>query len=116
VFYIPLTPLPGTPFWRPELWDPTGESFLAFDFLPQSDGDAQQARLAWTLMWCFVLIWPPSRRRWMRRAWGSRNRRKSGIMRRHFLRGTYYCVAGILKSLAGRRKPGGMYYPSWYND
>ena len=27
-----------------------------------------------------------------------------------------YGAVGILQSLMGRRKPGGMVYPSWYND
>ena len=33
-FFIPLTPLPGTAGWRAELWDPTGERFREFNFLP----------------------------------------------------------------------------------
>jgi len=33
-FFIPLTPLPGTPYWNKEMWDPTGERFRRFGFLP----------------------------------------------------------------------------------
>jgi radical SAM superfamily enzyme YgiQ (UPF0313 family) len=33
-FFIPLTPLPGTPYWKREMWDPTGAKFRSFGFLP----------------------------------------------------------------------------------
>ncbi|HEU5401217.1 MAG TPA: radical SAM protein [Terriglobales bacterium] len=34
VIFIPLTPLPGTPFWDRTLWDGTGESLRQCSFLP----------------------------------------------------------------------------------
>ena len=33
-FFIPLTPLPGTAEWRPELWDPTGETLSRIQLPP----------------------------------------------------------------------------------
>jgi radical SAM superfamily enzyme YgiQ (UPF0313 family) len=32
-FFIPLTPLPGTPGWRSDLWDASGAAFRRFDLL-----------------------------------------------------------------------------------
>ena len=32
-FFIPLTPLPGTPYWKDELWDCEGLNFRRFDFI-----------------------------------------------------------------------------------
>jgi len=37
-FFIPLTPLPGTPFWDRTFWDGTGESLRRCSFLPDLRG------------------------------------------------------------------------------
>lgn len=115
-FFIPLTPLPGTPYWRPEFWDPTGTFSRSFDFLPHVNGDPLQARLARTLLWCIVFSWPPSRFRWMLRSLFSRSPRRARIRRRHFFRGLRFCAAGIAGALRKNGNTQAMLYPSWYNS
>ena len=58
IFYIPLTPLPGTPYWKPAQWDPTGEAFRSFDFLPGLDANARHSRLAWSILLHLAFWWP----------------------------------------------------------
>ncbi len=52
-FFIPLTPLPGTPFWRDELWDDTGESFRDYNFLPSTTRPGARRDLEWALLTAF---------------------------------------------------------------
>jgi anaerobic magnesium-protoporphyrin IX monomethyl ester cyclase len=113
-FYIPLTPLPGTPYWRPELWDPTGRAFRSFDFLPQVNGDPALARLTGALYRCFALSWPAARLRWLARGLTSRNPRRRSITRRHALRGLRFAAEGMARAIRGERTGGAMRYPSWY--
>lgn len=114
--YIPLTPLPGTPYWRPELWDPTGKSFRSFDFLPEMKTDAAIARLTWTLYLCFALWWPWARLRYVLRGYFSRNPRHRSIIRRHSIRGLRLTAVGIVKGLSRDGSTNGMRYPSWYDS
>lgn len=37
--FVPRRPFPGTPGWQRDLWDPTGEAFRDFHFLPDSSRD-----------------------------------------------------------------------------
>jgi radical SAM superfamily enzyme YgiQ (UPF0313 family) len=106
-FYIPLTPLPGTPYWKPELWDSTGRRFRSFDFLPMVNGDPAKARLTRELYRCFALAWSPRRIRWLLGGLVSRNARRRRITRRHALRGIRFCLAG---------PTGAQWLPPWYND
>jgi len=115
-FYIPLTPLPGTPYWRPELWEPTGAVFRRFDFLPRVDGDPLMASLTWALYRCFALSWPLARFRWLLRGLCARNARRRSIIRRHALRGLRLSAVGIGQALFQNGNSGAMRYPSWYDS
>lgn len=115
-FYIPLTPLPGTPYWRPELWDPTGAAFRGFDFLPQVNGDPVMAGLTLALYRCFALSWPPARFRWLLRGLCSRSARRRSIIKRHTLRGLRLSAGGIAHALFKNGNGHAMRYPSWYDS
>ncbi len=115
-FYIPLTPLPGTPGWSPELWDPTGAAFRSFDFLPQVDGNPRVARLTWELYRCFALSWPPARFRWLLRGLCSRGGRRRRIVRRAVFRALHFYSLGIVRVLFKSSGAGALRYPSWYDS
>jgi len=115
VFYIPLTPLPGTPYWRPELWDPTGRFFRSCDFLPGVQGDPLIAELSRTLCWCFLLRWPWARLRWGLRGLTARDARRRSIIRRHSVRGLAFAFRAIAGGLLHRENADNMRYPAWYD-
>ena len=121
VFYIPLTPLPGTPYWRPELWDPSGERFRGFDFLPTYGGPQEgngasrgQRALGRTILHSVAWDWHPARIRWYLRRLFTRDARKRRMLRHLFFRGLYFSTRRALDAALGRKTPGGMYIPSWY--
>jgi anaerobic magnesium-protoporphyrin IX monomethyl ester cyclase len=114
-FYIPLTPLPGTPYWRPEDWDSTGAFFRSFDFLPRLNGDPRLAALARTLYLCSILSWPPSKWRWLLGGLLSPNARRRSILRRHSIRILRYFAEGVARSFFPATKTGNLRIPRWYN-
>ena len=116
-FFIPLTPLPGTPAWRRALWDPTGTAFRAFDFLPHVNGNPAMNRLTRALYRCFAVSWPAERFRWLARGFFDRNPRRRSIIRRHAARGFAFAARGLLEtlpSMGGARDA--MRLPPWYDD
>jgi len=114
-FYIPFTPLPGTPYWRSEHWDATGQRFRSFDFLPPVNGDSRMASLTWALYRCFAFSWPPRRWRWLLRGLFSANPRRRSIIKRHAVRGVRLCLEGFAQTLLKNRSGGAMRYPPWYD-
>ncbi len=111
LLFIPLTPLPGTPGWRDDLWDGSGARFRHFDFLPRSNGDPHLARLTKELYRDALLIWPKER---IRRYLGgpfARDRRRRSIVRRHTVRMLKFLVEGIA---SGGVNAGAMRLPRWY--
>ena len=115
-FFIPLTPLPGTPYWKAEDWDAEGGRCVTYDFLPRSDGDAHAARLTWALHLCFALGWPAARIRWLFRGLFASDPRRRRMIRRHAIRGLRLCLAGIAQGLLKKGPAGSMRYPRWYED
>jgi len=115
-FFIPLTPLPGTPFWKPELWDPTGARFRQFNFLPGGSASNGRARLDWTLLACFALCWPPVRLRSYLNGLFSPDARKRRLTGRLFARSTRFVAARIAQAVTGRSSADGMLVPRWYES
>jgi radical SAM superfamily enzyme YgiQ (UPF0313 family) len=113
-FYIPLTPLPGTPYWRQEVWDGSGAAFREFDFLPRVDGDAALAELTRALYRCFALVWPLARFRWALRGLWDRDGRRRSIIRRHTVRGLRFAAAGLRQGLARQNHRCALRFPVWY--
>lgn len=116
VFYIPLTPLPGTPYWRRELWDPTGSRFREFDFLPSYGANGNGAALGRTILRSVAFDWYPARLRWYLRRLFLQDARKRRMLRHLFVRGLRFSARRALDAALGRRTRGGMYFPAWYED
>ena len=115
-FFIPLAPLPGTTFWRPELWDPTGERFRAFDFLPSAGGDVHGATLGRALLSACAFDWTAARVRSNLARLRHADARKRRMARRIFLRSTAFAASALVRGLVGRDGVGGMVLPRWYES
>ena len=112
-FFIPLTPLPGTPLWREEMWDDSGEAFRGYTFLP-SAGLGTQRKLEWALLLAFATQWPPARVRSYWRGLFCANARKRRITLRLAARGAQYAASGMLRGLlTGHHN---MMFPHWYEN
>lgn len=114
-FFIPLTPLPGTPFWHDGLWDDSGESFRDFNFLPSATRPGSRRDLEWALLLAVALLWTPARLRSYLRAVQSGNARKRRVTWRLTGRSAWFAMHGMLRGLlTGHRA--GMLYPHWYES
>ena len=113
-FFIPLTPLPGTPFWRQELWDATGRRFRAFSFLPRPTATSHFPELDRALLACVVRDWRPSRIGGYCRGLFHSTPRKRRLTWRMFLRSTRFVLRLICQSFLGVGPPHGMLMPKWY--
>lgn len=114
VFFIPFTPLPGTPYWRPQMWDSTGEKFRTFDFLPRPGSDEAMAELSSEIAWSYLFCWPRQRVRRLLAALLARNARRRGITWHIFQR----TIPVMFPAAFHRRlqSTGGMFYPAWYEN
>jgi radical SAM superfamily enzyme YgiQ (UPF0313 family) len=115
-FFIPLTPLPGTPFWRPEMWDPTGEKFRSYGFLPGSPVNGCRGGLARALLFSDLFYWNRARLANDLRGIFHHDVRKRRLSRRLILRSGIFEARRLLKTVLGRKPDGGMYFPRWYDS
>jgi radical SAM superfamily enzyme YgiQ (UPF0313 family) len=114
IFFIPFTPLPGTPFWEPHMWDGTGEKFRSFDFLALPGSGVATAALSSEIAWSYLFRWPRQRLVNLMSGLLSRNPRRRGITR-HLLQRS----VPVMLPAAFHRRPksaGGMVYPAWYEN
>ncbi len=113
-FFIPFTPLPGTPAWRSQMWDPTGEAFRSFDFIPRYRDDGAMAKLSREIARCYLFDWSRARFRNVLSDLLDRNVRRRKVCW-HILRRSMpmmFATAFKLKTEAS----GGMIYPAWYES
>ena len=115
-FFIPLTPLPGTTFWDPRLWDSSGEAFRRFDFLPHTSGDRHLAKLSLQLYWMWMFTWPWKRLYRDLVSKFAKHRRRRSISWRVTARNGSFVLRGLISSLLGQAERCGMRYPPWYFD
>jgi radical SAM superfamily enzyme YgiQ (UPF0313 family) len=115
-FFIPLTPLPGTPFWHAELWDPTGERFRSFNFLPNATVNSATRPLDRALVTCFALNWCPARIRSYYRGLASPDARKRRLTWRVFARATRLEFKLAFQAITGQANHFGMVFPRWYES
>jgi anaerobic magnesium-protoporphyrin IX monomethyl ester cyclase len=113
-FFIPLTPLPGTAGWSPELWDASGERFREFNFLPTGRPHGRHAELERALLWSLLTNWPAARVRGYVREFFCRDARRRRVQRRLTLRGAQFHLSRILKRVCGGEDELGLVFPSWY--
>jgi radical SAM superfamily enzyme YgiQ (UPF0313 family) len=113
-FFIPLTPLPGTAGWSSELWDPTGERFREFNFLPTGRPHGRHAELERALLWSLLTNWPAARVRGYFHRTFCRDNRRRRVQRRLTLRGAQFHLGRILRRVLGGPDELGLVFPSWY--
>lgn len=113
-FFIPLTPLPGAAGWTPELWDPTGERFREFNFLPTGRPHGRHAQLERALLWSLLTHWPAARVRSYARQLFCGDTRRRRVQRRLALRGAQFHLGRILKRVFGGKDEMGLIFPRWY--
>jgi len=114
-FFIPLTPLPGTPYWRPDLWDKSGEAMREFDFLLHFQGKGLKANLSRTLMLCYWFSWSWERFKRVLTSFVTRDARRRSISWRNIARFNWYIARAIGNAVAGRSEFA-MNLPSWYDS
>jgi len=114
-FFIPLTPLPGTPFWKQQTWDAKGEALREFDFLLHFRGGGLKARLSRTLMLCYWFSWPKERLKRFLGALVAPDSRRRSIVRRNLARFYRYCVRALWNGITGRGEFA-MNLPKWYES
>ena len=115
-FFIPLTPLPGTPFWRSELWDASGERFRRFGFLPDGGSDPSRTALDRALLSACVFAWTPARLRSYARAFFSGNARRRRMQWRLSVRSTLFVAAGVSRAIRRAGPSRAMVLPRWYES
>jgi radical SAM superfamily enzyme YgiQ (UPF0313 family) len=115
-FFIPLTPLPGTAEWREELWDPTGERFREFNFLPTGRPHGRHAELERALLWSLLTHWPWARVRTYFRHWFCGDARRRRVQWRLAVRGATVHLRRLLRNALGGDTNFGMVLPSWYES
>lgn len=111
VFFIPLAPLPGTPYWNENMWDESGEFFRACDFLPHLNGTG--SALDRLLAAAVFTEWPKGRFSHSMRGLLARNARKRRVTWHYNLRVLTYFARAFLAGLQYRQA---MQYPDWYYD
>ena len=114
-FFIPLTALPGTSYWKPEEWDNTGERMREADFLLHFEGEGLKARLSRTLLFCYWFSWPKERLKAFLRGFVTRDARRRSILLRNAARFNWYMARTIWNAVTGRRGLA-MNLPSWYES
>jgi anaerobic magnesium-protoporphyrin IX monomethyl ester cyclase len=115
-FFIPLTPLPGTSAWRPEFWDPTGERFREFNFLPTGRPHGWHAELERALLWSLLTYWPAVRLRNYLHELLRLDARRRRVQWRLALRGARFHLGRMMKSPVGADDSSGLVFPRWYES
>jgi radical SAM superfamily enzyme YgiQ (UPF0313 family) len=113
-FFIPLTPLPGTAGWRPELWDPSGRFFRRFNFLPGTGLNPRQAALERALLLSLLFQWTPARFRTWARHLRSGDARKRRVGWRLVERGARFHLGRLVRRLRKGNDGEGLIFPAWY--
>jgi anaerobic magnesium-protoporphyrin IX monomethyl ester cyclase len=116
IIFIPLTPLPGTPYWNPAMWDATGEKLRSFDFLPRPKGDKAVDSLTAAVSWSYFTSWPWSRVRRMLGGLFAVNPRRRTIARHILTRTVPLTWAGLFAASQEQETTTGMLYPEWYES
>jgi anaerobic magnesium-protoporphyrin IX monomethyl ester cyclase len=115
-FFIPLTPLPGTPYWQSELWDATGKNFRSFGFLPGALQGDDRSALNKAILISDIFDWNRIRFHSDVRGIFHHDPRKRRLTRRLMWRGGSYQVRQLFKTVLGKPHDGGMLFPTWYES
>ena len=117
-FFIPLTPLPGTPYWNDKLWDNEGKNLRLFDFILPPVNTKKRFHLSLYLYICCLFDFRPKRIKEWIGIFFEKNRRKRRIKQRLFLRSLKFLLKVLVANcfLKNSSKRTAMYFPKWYND
>jgi len=115
-FFIPLTKNWGTAGWGDELWDPTGERFREFSFLPTGHPHGRHAELERALLWSLLTNWPQARVRGYLRHWLGGDARRRRVRRRLAARGARVHLSRIFRNALGADDEFGLVFPRWYES
>ncbi len=113
-FYIPVTPLPGTPYWRDDMWDASGRFFRRFDFLPDYGARGRAGRCARALLGSIACDWTGARLAWYWRRVRAPDPRKRRIAANLFGRGLRFSLRRAFDALVGAGRGDGLWMPAWY--
>lgn len=115
-FFIPLTPLPGTPGWRTELWDASGEAFRRFNFLPSGRRNGRFAELERALAFSVLFHWHPARVVAHLRHLCLRQARRRRVTWHLVSRAATFQIRRFMEATFGRPPTDGMVFPAWYES
>ncbi len=114
LFFIPLTPLPGTPYWNSKHWDASGKYFRQFSFLPEPRSGTL-GELTTALCGSVLTAWPPQRVwRFTKNIFSTDQRRRS--ISRHLTRRTFPFMLKAICSRPGTGERWMMRTPRWYES
>ncbi len=114
LFFIPLTPLPGTPYWNPERWDDSGKRFREFDFLPNPGADDLMGQLSQQILRDYLLCWPSPRISRTFLGLIGRDSRRRRTLGHIFWRALPLSLRGAMRN--NQEPSGGMFFPDWYES
>lgn len=117
-FFIPLTPLPGTPYWKDEIWDGKGDTFRQFDFIsPQTNNKKNYKLSIYLYLYSLFDIRPKKIKEWIK-GFFDKYPRKRKIKRRLFMRSLKFLLRALIVYCFSRNsnKRTMIYFPRWYND
>ncbi|WP_348260885.1 radical SAM protein [Telmatobacter sp. DSM 110680] len=114
LFFIPLTPLPGTPAWKSRMWDTTGNAFRSFDFIPRPGNDELMAELAREIARSYLFDWSSTRFGKVLSDLLDSNARRRGICWNLLWRSLPLMLSTAFKW--NTKASGGMVYPAWYES
>lgn len=115
--FIPATPFPGTPGWKPDLWDITGEAFRQFHLLPDSVGDEHRRELEDTLDRRVLLGWPAKRLRNYAQQLGCPHPRRRNQRWLWLVRSGRFHLGNLFRKAAlGPIESPLVHFPPWYES
>jgi anaerobic magnesium-protoporphyrin IX monomethyl ester cyclase len=114
-FFIPLTPLPGTPYWDSDMWDPTGVKFRSFNFLPGSLIPGKLCPIERALLLDALFHWNRMRLRMGLHSIFHPNSRKRRLSRRLMIRTGAFGAGVLARTALGKNRSSGMIFPGWYD-
>lgn len=117
-FFIPLTPLPGTPYWHNDLWDNNGKKLRNFDFLTPDTDNALLIKATRYLCMSSLIDIRPKRMVRLYKDFFDIDSRRRRLHRKLFFRGLKYTIFGFLHTtlLLNLHSFSPMYIPKWYES
>ncbi len=115
--FVPITPFPGTPAWKPECWDVTGETFRHLHLLPDSVVNLHQRELEDTLDRLSLFSWSEDRLRNYWNHFTARDSRRRSQRWSWLGRSARFHIRNFFRKAAlGPEESSLLRFPSWYES